>query len=122
MSAQIKKVLAIVGQGYVGLPLAMAAVEANWEVIGIDNSASRVEQLNSGSSPVEDISDGQLQAAISRGLYKSSQDFAEIARASVITICVPTPLNSKREPDVTLLESAIQEIAPFLSNDALVIS
>lgn len=122
MSAQDKKVLAIVGQGYVGLPLAMAAVGAGWEVIGVDNSASRVEQLNSGSSPIEDITDGQLQAAIASGQYRASQDFAKIARASVVTVCVPTPLNSKREPDVTLLENAVKGIAPHLSNNSLIIS
>ena len=58
------KVLAIIGQGYVGLPLAMAAVDAGWSVIGIEKSTSRVKQLNSGSSPVEDISDARLAKAI----------------------------------------------------------
>ena len=61
MNAQKSQTLAIIGQGYVGLPLAMAAVDAGWNVIGIDNFESKIEQLNSGSSPVEDISDAQLQ-------------------------------------------------------------
>ena len=59
-----EKTVAIIGQGYVGLPLAMAAVDAGWSVIGIEKSASRVDQLNSGSSPVEDISDIRLANAI----------------------------------------------------------
>jgi UDP-N-acetyl-D-mannosaminuronate dehydrogenase len=56
--------LAIIGQGYVGLPLAMAAVDAGWIVIGVDSFEAKVTQINSGSSPVEDISDSKLQAAL----------------------------------------------------------
>jgi UDP-N-acetyl-D-glucosamine dehydrogenase len=114
--------LAIIGQGYVGLPLAMAAVDAGWSVIGIDNLESKVTQINSGSSPVEDIPDFRLQLAISKGLYRATSDFSQVIQASVITICVPTPLNDKREPDLTLLESATREIAPFVSNETLVVS
>ncbi len=114
--------LAIIGQGYVGLPLAMAAVDAGWSVIGIDNLESKVNQINAGSSPVEDIPDLRLQQAISKGLYRATSDFSQIIQASVITICVPTPLNDKREPDLTWLESAAREIAPFVSNETLVVS
>ena len=103
MSAQKSQTLAIIGQGYVGLPLAMAAVDAGWTVIGIDNFETKVAQINSGSSPVEDISDAQLRAAIIMGVYKATTDFSTVAQASVITICVPTPLDNKREPDITLL-------------------
>ena len=122
MSAQKSQTLAIIGQGYVGLPLAMAAVDAGWAVIGVDNLEAKVAQINSGYSPVEDISDAQLQAAITRGLYKATTDFSTIALASVITICVPTPLDENREPDISLLRSAATGIAPFVSNEALVIS
>ncbi len=122
MSAQQSKILAIIGQGYVGLPLAMAAVDAGWTVIGIDNFVAKVEQINGGSSPVEDISDKQLQAAIARGAYKATTDFSEVAQASVITICVPTPLDDKREPDLALLRNAATAIAPYVSNETLVVS
>jgi UDP-N-acetyl-D-glucosamine dehydrogenase len=122
MSAQNSQVLAIIGQGYVGLPLAMAAVDAGWIVIGIDNFEAKVSQINSGSSPVEDISDQQLQAAIAKGVYKASTDFSSVSQASVITICVPTPLDEKRNPDLELLRSAAVGIAPFLSNETLVVS
>lgn len=122
MSAQQPKILAIIGQGYVGLPLAMAAVDAGWTVIGIDNFSAKVEQINGGSSPVEDISDIQLQAAISRGVYKATTDFSLVTHASVITICVPTPLDDKREPDLTLLRNAATAIAPYVSNETLVVS
>jgi UDP-N-acetyl-D-glucosamine dehydrogenase len=122
VSVQQPKILAIIGQGYVGLPLAMAAVDAGWTVIGIDNFAAKVSQINQGSSPVEDISDNQLQAAISNGAYKASTDFSTVAQASVVTICVPTPLDQKREPDLTLLRNATAGIAPYVSNETLVVS
>jgi UDP-N-acetyl-D-glucosamine dehydrogenase len=122
VSAQESRILAIIGQGYVGLPLAMAAVDAGWTVIGIDNFEAKVTQINSGKSPVEDISDSQLQTALASGAYRASADFSSVAKASVITICVPTPLDHKREPDLSLLQSAATAIAPFVSNDTLVVS
>ncbi len=122
MTAQNSQVLAIIGQGYVGLPLAMAAVDAGWTVIGIDNFEAKVSQINAGSSPVEDISDEQVQAAIAKGAYKATTDFSRVSQASVITICVPTPLDEKREPDLELLRSAAKGIAPFVSNETLVVS
>jgi len=116
------KVLAIIGQGYVGLPLAMAAVDAGWSVIGIEKSSSRVTQLNSGSSPVEDISDARLAKAIAANKFIASNDPADVSAASVVTICVPTPLNDLREPDLELLESATRDVAPYLSNQTLLVS
>jgi UDP-N-acetyl-D-glucosamine dehydrogenase len=116
------QVLAIIGQGYVGLPLAMAAVDAGWSVIGIEKSASRVDQLNSGSSPVEDISNVRLAKAISENKFFASSDPSNILMASVVTICVPTPLDEAREPDLELLESATKDVAPFLSDGTLLVS
>jgi len=122
VSKHREQTLAIIGQGYVGLPLAMAAVDAGWSVIGVDNFEAKVAQINSGSSPVEDISDAQLQAALSKGVYTATTDFSVVSKASVITICVPTPLDDKREPDLALLRSAATGIAPFISSETLVVS
>ncbi len=122
MSALKNQTLAIIGQGYVGLPLAMAAVDAGWTVIGIDNFESKVAKINLGSSPVEDISDARLQAAILKGAYKATMDYSTVLQASVITICVPTPLDDNREPDLALLRNAVTGIAPFIVNETLVVS
>ena len=100
----------------------MAAVDAGWTVIGVDNFEAKVAQINGGSSPVEDISDAQLQAAIAKGVYKATTDYSAVSQASVITICVPTPLDEKREPDLSLLRSAATGIAPYVSNETLVVS
>jgi UDP-N-acetyl-D-glucosamine dehydrogenase len=122
MCAKGSKVLAIIGQGYVGLPLAMAAVDAGWTVIGLDILSAKVEQINLGKSPVEDVSDDQLLAALKSGAYRATTDFSEASRAKVITVCVPTPLDHEREPDLTHLCSAVTDIAPFVSNDVLIVS
>lgn len=122
MSSSRSQILAIIGQGYVGLPLAMAAVDAGWSVIGVDNFEAKVAQINSGSSPVEDISDTQLQRALANGVYRATTDFSFVSQASVITICVPTPLDDKREPDIALLRNAATAIAPFIANETLIVS
>ena len=122
MCAQRNNTLAIIGQGYVGLPLAMAAIDAGWTVIGIDNFEPKVSQINSGSSPIEDVSDQLLQSAITIDAYRATTDFSAVSEASVITICVPTPLDEKREPDLTLLSNAVKGIAPFISDESLVVS
>jgi UDP-N-acetyl-D-glucosamine dehydrogenase len=121
-TASPDKTLAIVGQGYVGLPLAMAAVDAGWSVIGVEKSAARVEQLNSGSSPVEDISDERLAKAIAENKYFASTNPADISAALVVTICFPTPLDDARNPDLELLESATKEIAPYLASGTLLVN
>jgi len=122
MASVSQKSLAIIGQGYVGLPLAMAAVESGWEVVGLDNSATRVEDLNRGHSPVEDISNETLVNALKSGSYKASSNYEDISNANVVAICVPTPLDDKKEPDLTALRGATISAAPYLKNGALLVS
>jgi UDP-N-acetyl-D-glucosamine dehydrogenase len=122
MQSLSQRNLVIIGQGYVGLPLAMAAVDAGWTVVGLDNSEKRVEALNSAKSPVEDISDTTLEAAIKSKKYRASTDFKNIEIAQVVTICVPTPLNDKRQPDLSALQNALISAAPFLTDGTLLVS
>jgi UDP-N-acetyl-D-glucosamine dehydrogenase len=114
--------VAVIGQGYVGLTISSGAISAGFEVIGIDKNQSVVQGLNSGKSHIEGISDSQLARAISSGKFKASSDFADITDSKVVVIAVPTPLNGAGEPDLSLLESAIESISPFLGEDALVIN
>jgi UDP-N-acetyl-D-glucosamine dehydrogenase len=122
VSTLTHKNLAIIGLGYVGLPLVMAAVDAGWSVMGIDASESKVNQINSGSSPIEDVSESDLKAAIENGAFVASCDFSRILNASVIVICVPTPLDVNREPDLEMLCNAVTALSPHLSNESLLIS
>ena len=117
-----KSLIAVIGQGYVGLPLAMASVEAGWRVIGVDVSQTRVDTLNNGISPVEDVSDRDIQEAIDAGAYSATADFGEISEAEVIAICVPTPLNDIRKPDLEPLLSAVRAVEPHTKSGALVVS
>ena len=122
MASVSQKSLVIIGQGYVGLPLSMAAVESGWKVIGLDNSMTRVEALNLGQSPVEDISNETLSNSLETGNYKASSNYEDISNADVVTICVPTPLDDNKEPDLTALRNATISSAPFLKNGALLVS
>lgn len=122
MRIQRHQTLAVIGQGYVGLPLSMAAVNAGWDVIGIDHLESKVDLINSGMSPIEDIADFELMAAIESNAYKATTDFSLVSQASVITICVPTPLGKDRKPDLTFLIDAITKVSPYISDETLLVS
>ena len=122
MSTGYKGTLAIIGQGYVGLPLAMASAKSGWTVIGIDNNPKRVKDLNAGISPIEDVDSSELISLINADLYSVTDEFSFVSEAQIVVICVPTPLDKKREPDLTLLESAVKSLAPFLKEGTLVIS
>lgn len=116
------KTVAIIGQGYVGLPLAMAALRAGWKVIGVENSPSKYESISSGISPVEDVSSSDVQRGLSSGDYRISNSVADVKEASTVVICVPTPLDTDRSPDLSILEQAVKDIAPHLISDTLVIN
>jgi UDP-N-acetyl-D-glucosamine dehydrogenase len=92
--------VAIIGLGYVGLPLAVAFTEAGLAVEGVDAAEKRVRELNAGSSPIEDISDERLAAALEQGLRVVSPDDADLASADAIFVCVPTPITATKDPDL----------------------
>ena len=113
--------VAVVGQGYVGLPLAIAANSAGHDVVGIDLNSSLVDLLNDGKSSIGDLSDQQINAALETGKYKAEVSFAAVNSSEVVVICVPTPLNTAHEPDLSFLESAVRSVAQNLSEDVLII-
>lgn len=112
--------LVIIGQGYVGLPLAQGAVGAGLAVTGLDLNAQRVADLNAGHSHVDDISDADLGAMVSAG-YRASADPAVIAEADVVVICVPTPLGEAGSPDLGAVTSAATMISENLTPGTLVV-
>jgi UDP-N-acetyl-D-glucosamine dehydrogenase len=117
----LKNFIAVIGLGYVGLPLAAAAAKSGYTVIGIDLNIERVNEINSGISPIEDIGSSEIQDLVERGLLKANSDYSAIKGAEVILICVPTPLTSEHKPDLTYLESAAKSISNNLSNGSLLI-
>jgi nucleotide sugar dehydrogenase len=114
------KRLVVIGQGYVGLPLAMLAVEAGYHVTGIDLDISRIDSLRRGASFVDDVDDSQLRAALETGRYGPSADYADAADFSVAVITVPTPLRD-RSPDLTCIISAARELSRHVTPGSLVV-
>lgn len=110
----------VVGQGYVGLPLAMLAVEKGHNVVGFDVDVPRVESLQKGISFVEDISNAEVAAALAAGRYVASYDPTVLEGFDVIAITVPTPLRETL-PDLSFIESAGQTLAPYLRRGATVV-
>ncbi|MET0914155.1 MAG: nucleotide sugar dehydrogenase, partial [Acidimicrobiales bacterium] len=103
--------LIVVGQGYVGLPVAIRACEAGFDVVGIDADLDRVKRIAAGDSPVEDISDERLVAALDTGRYRPSTDTADCAGFRDAIISVPTPLRDGT-PDLSYSETAAEALAP----------
>lgn len=114
--------IAIIGQGYVGLPLAMSAVKAGWKVYGIDLDVEKIEKLRQGVSPVEDIQNSEIKSALGLNLYEPTTDFEKMSLARVIAICVPTPLDDSLKPDLSMLRNAVSNIAPHLAKGTLLVS
>jgi UDP-N-acetyl-D-glucosamine dehydrogenase len=114
-------VTTIVGQGYVGLPLAMAACNAGHKVYGLDSNSRKISDLTSGKSDIEDISDREIQSALHSGNYIPTSDYSVIGNSDVILICVPTPLSSERKPDFEILTSAISEVSINIKKGSIVI-
>jgi len=113
--------VSVIGQGYVGLPLALAISEIGHEVFGIDSNINVVKSLNSGKSHIEDISNGQIKSAIASGSYIATNDYAVVAKSDVVIVCVPTPLTKNKLPDLTFLVSALESISFNLNSGSLVI-
>jgi nucleotide sugar dehydrogenase len=112
--------VAIIGQGYVGLPLAVAAAAAGRKVVGIDLDKSRVDALNRGASPVGDVSDAQLLEQVAAGCYRASDSFDDVAEVEVVVLCVPTPYHNDA-PDLSYIEAAAAQVGAVMKCGALVI-
>jgi UDP-N-acetyl-D-glucosamine dehydrogenase len=106
-------VIGIVGLGYVGQPLALRYAEVGYKVLGFDISNDLVDTLNAGHSPIQHIDDVRIAAARVAG-FEATTDFSRIAEADGLMICVPTPLNKYREPDLSFVINTCEQIAPHL--------
>ena len=116
------KNVVIVGQGYVGLPLAIAAAENGHNVIGFDLDRSLVDSLNSGVSHVEDILDSSIKKLLVTQKYRATFNPSDIEDCDVAIIAVPTPLNATREPDLSFLLSACSILGKYLGMSSLIIN
>jgi nucleotide sugar dehydrogenase len=110
----------VVGQGYVGLPLAMRAVEVGFDVIGFDLDDRKVKALSAGESYIEDITDERLQAALDTGRYRATTSIDDVAGFDVAMISVPTPLK-EGVPDLEFMEDAARQLSPKVTRGCTVI-
>lgn len=105
--------IGIIGLGYVGLPLMLRFVDAGYRVIGFDIDPAKVEQLNAGTSYIRHIDAAKIAAARAAG-FEATTDFARVADADALIICVPTPLNQHREPDLGYVTRTVDSLVPHL--------
>lgn len=114
------KTLVVVGQGYVGLPMALRAAQSGLEVFGLDTHEQTVRDLNAGRSHIDDVSDDELAAGLASG-FEATTDPEVISRADVVLVCVPTPLSADGGPDLNAVERAAEVIGRHLRPGALAI-
>ena len=113
--------ITVVGQGYVGLPLAMAAAEAGYEVNGLDIDHETIDCLRKGESTIEDISNETIQKHLNSGNYKPTYLESVITESKIILVCVPTPLHENLEPNLDLLIEAVKTVGKNLKSGSLVV-
>lgn len=106
-------IVAIIGQGYVGLPLSMALIESDWIVIGIDIDEVKVNNYKLGISNIEGIPGDLIKKEIELGNYYPTSDFSKVELANTVIICVPTPLNKEGKPDLKFLLDSVQKFLHF---------
>lgn len=113
--------IAVIGMGYVGLPLALSFLDAGLNVAGLDANPERVDHLRRGESPIDDVSDGRLMEALQKGLGVHGLDGTVVASSDMIVICVPTPISDAREPDLRYVVDAARFVGEHLHPGQLVI-
>jgi UDP-N-acetyl-D-glucosamine dehydrogenase len=113
--------IVVVGIGYVGLPLVVEFARAGYQVTGYDKDAAKVQLLNAGESYIGDIASKDLQPLVKKGMLRASSDAAVIKDADCVVVCVPTPLNKTKDPDMRFIVSATEEIADHQHKDMLIV-
>ena len=116
--ADRKAVIGILGLGYVGIPLALRISEVGLRIIGFDIAEQRNETLNGGRSPLKHISDQSIASMVEGG-FEATADFSRAGECDALIICVPTPLNKMREPDLSFVTATMEQVAPYLCKGQL---
>ncbi|NLE83476.1 MAG: nucleotide sugar dehydrogenase [Chloroflexi bacterium] len=113
--------IAVIGLGYVGLPLAITFANAGFNVTGIDPNEEKVEQLNSGESYISDVTNAQVRKHIDAGRLRATTDYSVLSEIDAVSICVPTPLRKTGDPDMSYIASASNQIAPYLHRSMVIV-
>ncbi len=113
--------IGVIGLGYVGLPLVVEFIKAGFEVVGFDVDEEKVSALNEGRSYIGDVPDSDVAAGREAGKLLATADFAQLASCDAINVCVPTPLKKTKDPDVSFIVAAVEEIRKRLRSGQLII-
>jgi UDP-N-acetyl-D-glucosamine dehydrogenase len=113
--------IAIIGLGYVGLPLALQFARSGVTVLGLDIDPAKVKSINSGKSYIKHVESNEIAGFVSQKLFSASTEFSRVSETEAVIICVPTPLNKNREPDISYILQTGQAIAPHLRRGILVV-
>ena len=113
--------ICVIGQGYVGLPLALSFSENGYKVFGLDNNSDKVKSINLGCSHIEDVKDLRLSKAIKAGNFIATSDYGILKDVSVIIVCVPTPLDRSQKPELSYLIDCIKSVSEYISKENLLI-
>lgn len=113
--------LGVVGLGYVGLPLAVEKAKAGFKTIGFDIQESKVRMVNAGENYIGDVVNEDLEDIVKSGLLSATTDFAQVAKADCVCICVPTPLDEHQQPDTSYIKASAESIVPYMHKDMLII-
>ena len=114
-------ILGVIGLGYVGLPLAVEKAKAGFKTIGFDVQESKVDMVNRGDNYIGDVVNEDLSEIVNSGLLSATTDFAQVASADCVCICVPTPLDEYQQPDISYVKSSAESIVPYMHKDMLII-
>ncbi|MEA1986577.1 MAG: nucleotide sugar dehydrogenase [Candidatus Marinimicrobia bacterium] len=119
---ETKKVrFGVIGLGYVGLPLAVEFANEKFKVVGIDIDESKINNINKGKNYIGDVDDKELKKAVDDGFIKATTDFSVIKKLDFISICVPTPLNKLKDPDMSFIQKSMNEIKKHLHKDLIIV-
>lgn len=113
--------IAVIGLGYVGLPLAVEKAKAGFRVTGLDRKEERVAKVNNGENYIPDVLDVELSDAVNSGKLCATGDYEIVAHSDVVTICVPTPLDEAKNPDTRYIENVVENALPYAHKDQLFI-
>jgi UDP-N-acetyl-D-glucosamine dehydrogenase len=113
--------IAVVGLGYVGLPLSLQFARAGIHVLGLDVDQQKVDALSAGKSYIKHIEPAEIAEVVNSGLFSASIEFSKVKEAEAVIICVPTPLNKNREPDISYIVDTGKSIAPYMTRGCLVV-
>ncbi len=116
-----EKVLGVIGLGYVGLPLAMEFVRAGYKTIGFDIDVRKIDKLSNGEIYLKHIQEDRVKDFFNSGLFRATTDFLRLNEVDLVSICVPTPLDKYRQPDLSFVENSARAVAENLKQGAIVV-